>query len=146
MKQAGKVMLVSDLLHDLHRQLVVIDGNIGRFKYRCQLMLGRGNLVMLGLDRNSQLPQLHLQVMHIGGNLGLQNAEIMILHLLTLGCGCAKQGPPRKEKVLSLLIKILVDQKVFLLRSDRGKYAVHVLISQDLHHLHSFTVQCLHGP
>ena len=39
MKETCKVMLISHLLHDLHGELVVINGNIGSLKYRSKLML-----------------------------------------------------------------------------------------------------------
>ena len=39
MQEACIIMLVGDLLHHLHRELVVVDGNVGGLKDRCQLVL-----------------------------------------------------------------------------------------------------------
>ncbi|MPN51037.1 hypothetical protein SDC9_198678 [bioreactor metagenome] len=47
---------------------------------------------MLGLGQNAQLPQLLLQLMHEGGDAGLEAAEIMVIHLLALAGARAEQG------------------------------------------------------
>ena len=38
-QEACIIMLICDLLHHLHRELVVVDGNVGGLKDRCQLVL-----------------------------------------------------------------------------------------------------------
>ena len=80
------------LLHHLHGQLVVIRGNIGGGVNRRQLVLRGGDLVMLGLGQNAQLPQLVVQLVHKGRNAGLDGAEIMIVQLLPLGRLRAETG------------------------------------------------------
>jgi len=84
MKKANQIMLVSNLFHDFHCQLVVVNGNVCSVKYRSQLMLCRSNLVMLCFCRNTKLPEFYVKVMHISGNLRLQGSEVMILHFLSL--------------------------------------------------------------
>ena len=64
MEQACEMVLVGDLLHDLHCQLVVIDSDICSLKDRGQLVLRRSNLVVLCLGRNAELPELLVEVMH----------------------------------------------------------------------------------
>ena len=85
MQQADQPVAGSHLLHDLHGQLVVVGGDVGGGVDGRQLMLGRGHLVVLGLGQNAQLPELLVQVRHILRHTGLDNAEIMVVHLLTLG-------------------------------------------------------------
>ena len=57
MQQTDQPVAGSHLLHDLHGQLVVIGGDICGGVDGRQLMLGRGNLVVLGLSQNAQLPK-----------------------------------------------------------------------------------------
>ena len=53
-----------DLAHDLHGQLVVVDGDVGGVEDGRQLVLARCNLVVLGLGGHAQLPQLLVQLLH----------------------------------------------------------------------------------
>ena len=70
-KEANISMLICNLLHHLHGQLVVINSYVGGIKHRCQLMLAGSNLIMFCLGRNSKLPELLIQVMHKCCNSGL---------------------------------------------------------------------------
>ena len=62
-QQADKTVLAGDLLHYLHRQLVVVGGDIGGGEDRRQLVLAGRDLVVLGLGENAELPQLLVQVL-----------------------------------------------------------------------------------
>ena len=57
-------------------------------------MLRGGNLVMLGLGVNAELPQLYVKVVHKFRNTGAQRAEIVILHFLPFRRLGAKKGSP----------------------------------------------------
>ena len=70
-QQAYKSVLIRYFFHNLHGHLVVVYRHICRVKDRSQLMLCRSHLVVLGLCRDSQLPEGFVQVMHIGGDAGL---------------------------------------------------------------------------
>ena len=59
------------------------------------LMLGGGHLVVLGGGRDAQLPQLHVQVLHKGAHPLPDDAEVLVIQLLTLGGGGAEQGARR---------------------------------------------------
>ena len=83
MKEANKIMLVSNLFHNLHGQLIVVNCNICGIEYRSKLMLCRSNLVVFCFCRNTKLPQLNIKIMHISCNLRLQGSEVMILHFLS---------------------------------------------------------------
>ena len=85
MKQTYKPVPRRDLLHYLHGELIVVGGYVGGGIDRCKLVLGGGNLVVLGFGKDSKLPKLLVEICHVGGNLGLDNAEIVIVQLLTLG-------------------------------------------------------------
>ena len=60
MEQARKAMAVSNLLHHLHNELVVVNSNIDGFKDRSKLMLCRSNLVVFCLCRDSKLPEFFI--------------------------------------------------------------------------------------
>ena len=64
MEQAYKAMSCRDLLHHLHCELVVVCGHIGGRVDRCQLMLCGGNLVVLRLGKDPELPELLVQILH----------------------------------------------------------------------------------
>ena len=110
--------LVRDLLHHFHGQLVVVHRDVGRLKDRRQLVLGRCHLVVLGLGRDAQLPELLVELVHVFGHLGLEHAKIVILHLLSLGRRRSHQRAAGQKEVFSLLVKVLVDQEILLLGTD----------------------------
>ena len=60
MEQARKTVAVSNLLHHLHNELVVVNSNIDGFKDRSKLMLRRSNLVVFSLCWNSELPEFFI--------------------------------------------------------------------------------------
>ena len=91
-QQADQTVLGSDLLHHLHGQQVVVDGNVGGVKDGGQLVLAGSDLVVLGLGGNAQLPQLFVQLFHERGDLGADGAEVMLLQLLALGGGEHRTG------------------------------------------------------
>ena len=144
-KQAGKAVLVSNLLHHLHRQLVVVDSHIGCLINRSQLVLGRSNLIMLGLGRNAELPQFLVQVMHVFGNSWFQNSEIMIFHLLPLRSRSADQRASADQKVFSLQVQLLVNQEIFLFRTYRCAYMGNGCIAEQAEDSQRRAVQFLHG-
>ena len=102
MQQADKAVLVGELLHHLHRQQVVVDGDIGGVIDGGQLMLAGGNLVVLGLGGDAQLPQLGVQLLHKLGNDGAKGAEVVLLQLLTLGRGRAEQRAAAQHQIKAL--------------------------------------------
>ncbi len=85
--QADQTVLGGDLLHHLHGQQVVVDGDVGGVEDGGQLVLAGSNLVVLGLGGHAQLPQLLVQILHELGDLGTDDAEVVLLQLLTLGRG-----------------------------------------------------------
>ena len=59
-EQACHTVTVCDLFHCLHNDLVVVNGKVCLCVDRCQLVLCRSNLVVLGLCGNAQLPELFI--------------------------------------------------------------------------------------
>ena len=144
MLQADQTVLGSDLLHHLHRQQVVVDGNVGGVVDGGQLMLAGGYLVVLGLGRYAQLPQLFVQILHERGHLGTDHAEVVLFQLLTLGRGGTKQGAAGEDQILTGLVIFLLNEEVLLLGADGGGNVVHILAKQ-LQDANCLIGQCVHG-
>ena len=130
MEQAGEAVAVRHLLQYLHGQLVMVRGDVADLKDRRHLVLGRRHLVVLGLRRNPQLPELRVQVVHEGGDFRLQHAEVMIFHLLALRRGGAQERAAAENQVFSLFVEILVDEEIFLLTAHGDVHPGDILISQ----------------
>ena len=144
MLEADKAVLAGDLLHDLHGEQVVVDGHVGGVVDGGQLVLGGGHLVVLGLGGDAQLPQLLVQLLHELGDHRADDAEVVLLQLLTLGGRGAEQGAAGEDDVKTLLVVLLADEEVFLLGADGGHHAVHVLAEQ-VQHLAGLIGDGLHG-
>ena len=142
--QADQTILGSDLLHHLHGQQVVVDGNIGGVKDGGQLMLAGSNLVVLGLGGNAQLPQLFVQLFHERGDLGADDAEVMLFQLLAFGGGSTKQGTAGQNQVLACLVVLFFNKEVFLLGADSRGNVIHVL-AKELQDADGLIGQRVHG-
>ena len=137
-QKARVVMLISHFFHNFHCQLIVINRDIGCLKNRCQFMLGRRHLVVFGFDRDSELPEFLIQIVHIFRNVRLNHSEIMILHLLSFRGRSANQCPSRKEQILSFLVIVLFNQEILLLGADCRVDTFHILISNQVKHFDCF--------
>ena len=137
-------MLCSHLLHDLHRKLVVVGCNIGGRIDRCQLMLCGCDLVMLSLCKDTKLPQLLIEILHISSYTGLDNTKIMVIHFLPLGRLCTKERAPGVYEIFPLVIHFSVNKEIFLLGTDRACNTLYGIVSKKLQNTESLHVECLH--
>ena len=144
MEQANKTVPERDLLHDLHRQLVVIGCDVGCCVNGGKLMLRRGDFVVFGLRQNAKLPQLLVEVFHECCHAGLDGAEVVIVQLLSLRRLRAEERSAAEDEILALVKHLAVDQEILLLRSDGGFDAFDVLISEELQNAQRLLVDCLH--
>ena len=87
---------------------------------------------MLGFGKNTQLPQLVVQLFHKRLNARLYDSEIVILKLLTLRRLCTKKGTPRIYKVLALVVNVLVYKEIFLLGTDGRFNRFYIRFSEKL--------------
>ena len=120
MEQAYQVVPLGNEPHVFHGQQVLIHRHVGGGVDGCQLVLSGSGLVVLGLGVDAQLPELLVQLAHEGGNLGLDGAKVVILHLLPLGSGRTEQSAAAVDEILSLLKILPVDQEILLFSSHRG--------------------------
>ena len=143
-EQTDKAVLCGYFLHDFHCKLIVVCGDIGGGMNRRQLVLGRSHLVMLGLRQDPQFPELIVELFHISGHTGLDDAEVMVIHFLSLGRLCAEQGAARKAKVGAPFIHFLCDKEVFLLRPHRAGHSLYGVVAEQAQDAESLFIQRLH--
>ena len=129
-QQAHQAVLGGHVLHGFHGQLVVVGGHVGGGEDGRQLVLGRGHLVVLCLGQNAQLPQLLVQILHKGGNPGLDGAKVVVLQLLALGRLGPKQRAAGKAQVGALVIELLIHQEVLLLGAHGGHHPLGLLVAK----------------
>ena len=107
-------------------------------------MLGRGDLVVLGLGEDAELPQLIVQILHIGEDAWLDAAKVVIIQLLTLWGTSSEQGASGVNQILALGVQLLGDEEIFLLGTDRGDYLLDVLVAEQLQYTQCLDIQRLH--
>ena len=144
-EQAHHAMLGGYPLHDLHGQLVLVGGAVGGGIDGGKLVLGGSHLIVFRLGEDAQLPQLGVQLLHKGGDAGLDGAEVVVVQLLPLGGLGTEQRPAGVDQIPALLVQRLVDQEVFLLRADRRRHVLDLLAAEQLQHPESLPVQRLHA-
>ena len=145
MQQADHPVAGGDLLHRLHRELVVVGRNVSGRKDRRQFMLRGRNLVVLGLGQHADLPKLLIQLLHERGDAGLDATEIMVVQLLPLRRLCAEERAPGVDQIPALVINALVDEEIFLLRADRGAHGSDVRMPKQPQNAQRLPVQRLHA-
>ena len=144
-KQTGHSVAACHLFHGLHRHLIMIHSQVCLLVNRSQLMLCRRCLVVLRLCCHAQLPQLYIQIPHIGADSLPDSPKIMVIQLLSLGRHSPEQSSSCINQILSLEILIPVYHKVFLLRSYRRNNPLGCRISEETKNPKSLLVNGLHG-
>ena len=99
MQQADHAVARGHLLHDLHRQLVLVSGDVAGRKHGRKLMLRGSDLVVLGLGVDAELPELLIEILHECRNARLDAAEIVIVKLLPLRRLCTEERTPGIDPV-----------------------------------------------
>ena len=145
MQQAYEAMLLRELLHDFHCELVVIRGDVRRGEDGRKLVLRGRDLVVLGLCEHAELPKLRVQLLHERRNARLDRAEVVVVQLLPLGRHRAKERAAGVEQVLALCKKLLVHEEIFLLRADGNVHGGDVRVAEELQHAHGLPADGLHG-
>ena len=129
-QQAHEAVTVGHPLHDLHRQLIVIDRDVRGLKDGGHLVLAGRDLVVLGLGIDTKLPQFLVKLGHERLDARADGAEVVIVHLLPLGRGRAEQRTAGQNEVGALGVIGLIDKEILLLRANRRGHALAVLAEQ----------------
>ena len=131
--EAGQAVARGQQLELLHREEVVVNGERPLLEDRRKLMLAGGDLVVLGLDRHAELPELVVDLLHELVHRGPDGAEVVLLELLALDRLAAEERASAVDEVGPLLVVLLLDEEVLLLRADRGEDALG-LAAEELEH------------
>ena len=105
MEQADKIMLCGHLLHDFHGKLVMVGRNVGGCINGRKLMLGGSHFIVFCFCQNPQLPELLVELLHIGGDPRLDHAEIVVVHFLPLGRLGAEQSTAGKAQIWARVVQ-----------------------------------------
>ena len=119
--QEHQAVMLRDAAHQAHDDHVVVRADRGGLVDRRHLELAGRDLVVAGLGRDAEAPQLAVDVHHEGEDPLADRAEVLVLQLLALGRRGTEQGPPGQQQVRPLLGQPPVDQEVLLLRPDVGE-------------------------
>ena len=133
MQQADQPVAVGDLLHHLHRELVVVGGDVRGRKDRRHLVLAGRDLVVLRLGVYAQLPKLLVQIGHERLDARADRAKVVILQLLPLRAPRAQKRAAGENQVGALLIIFLVDQEILLLGANGRRHAADPLAKERQH-------------
>ena len=145
MEKAHKSVAVGYLFHDLHGDLVLVAGHVGVCVDRRHFVLGGSDLIVLGLGQDTQLPELIVQVLHVGLDAGADRSVVVIFQLLSPGRFCAEESAAGHDQILALLILFLVDEEIFLLGADLGDDALGRGVSEEAQDPDSFFTDRIHG-
>ena len=146
MEQAFQPMLARNSLQCLHYDLVVVYCNVCLCIDRSQLMLCRSHLIVLCLCRNSDFPQLLVDILHKRRNSLTDCSEIVIVKLLTFRRHSSEQCTSCIDQVFSLLKLLSIYKEVFLLRSYGRSYFLRCCISEQSQQTQRLFVDCFHRP
>ena len=145
-QKALHAVLAGDAAHQLHRELVVVGGDVHGAEHRRKLVLTGGDLVVLGLRDDAELPQLVVQLLHEVVYAFFDRAEIVVVELLTLGRAGAEQRAAGVDEILAPLEHLAVDQKILLLRPGGGADLLHGRIAEQPQDADGLFGQRLHRP
>ena len=116
--KAGKTVMSCKKLELLHGQEVVVNSECTLLKDGSKLMLARSNLIVLGLCRDAQLPELVIKLFHEVVDGWTNGTKVVLVKLLTFAWFATKEGTTTQNKVRALLKIFLFDKEVLLLRTN----------------------------
>ncbi len=129
-QEADEPVLARHLLHDLHRQLLVVGADVRVLEDRRDLVLAGSDLVVPGLDRHAELRQLVLEVHDAGEHALRDRAEVVVVQLVALGRVRAEEGAAGQDQVGTRVVVLLVHEEVLLLGTDRGEDPLRLLVAE----------------
>ena len=145
MQQADQAVPGRHAFHRLHGELVLIHRDIAGAVNRRALMLRGSDLVVLRCGGDAHLPQLRIQIRHELTDAFADDAEVLILQLLSLGRGRAEERPSGIDQVAALEVALPVHYEVFLFRADGEQNPLRLLIPEKPQNPHRLLRQRLHG-
>ena len=115
-QEAVKAVPLGDFLQHGHHELVVVDGEVGRFEHRGDLVLARSHFVMVRADRNAELVEFALGLRDAAHDAAGHDAVVLVFKFLPLGRFRAEQRTPGGEQIGTAEHEVPVDEEKFLLQ------------------------------
>ena len=143
-EKAHQTVAVGDFAQNLHYQHVVIAGKVQFFEHRSKFELRRSHFIVPGFGGDAEFPEFLFHFGHEVQNAHLDGPEIVVFKLLVLCRRRAEHGSSGLHKIGALIVKRLVDQKIFLFRSERDCY-IGFLLSEAFHQPFDGGGESLHG-
>ena len=143
-QQADQVVAARHRLHHLHAEQLVVGADVRALEDRRHLVLGRGHLVVAGLDRHAELGQLELHLEHAGQHPLGDGAEVVVVQLVPLRRLGAEERAAGVDQVGTLVEEDLVDQEVLLLGPDGREDAARGVVAEQRERAQRGLAQRLH--
>ena len=143
-QQADEAVAVRDLLHHLHRELVVVAADVRVAEYRRELVLRRRDFVVLRLRHYAELPELLVELCHELRDARPYRAEVMVVELLSLRRLRSEERAPRVAQVLALFVELFIYEEIFLLRADGRRDVRRGVVAEEAQNAQRLRVDDLH--
>ena len=143
-QQAHQPVAARDVLHHLHRQLLVVRPDVRVLEDRRDLVLVGRDLVVARLDRHAELGELLLGLEHAREDSLRDRAEVVVVELVPLRRLGSEQRAPGREQVGPFEVVLLVDQEVLLLGAHRREDALGVIDPEQCQRAHRRAGQRVH--
>ena len=122
LQESSEAVLGGDLLDDLHHHDVLVDLSRVHAEEGGELVLVGGDLAVAGLEGDSHLPALLLDLLHAGEGRGGhgRGSHVVVAHLLPAGGVLAHDGAAGHLKIQATEVGIAGDEEELLLQSNVG--------------------------
>jgi len=143
-QQAGQAMTRGNFLKLEHHKQVVIVGKVRVFENGCHFVLSRGNFIVSGLARNTQLPQFFFNILNVGQNSFRKRGEVVIRLLLSLGGLGTKERTAGHVQIRSGIVICSVNDEELLFGTKSGRDLLYVSVSHEVQDLNGSSAKCVH--
>ena len=110
-----------------------------------EFVLAGGDFIVAGFDGNAELDQFVFAVGHERQHALGDHAEIMIFQFLALWRRATEERAPAGDQVGPGVVKVLVDQEIFLLGADGGEDLVDAGVTEQLEDADGLRAEGIHA-
>ena len=125
-----QMVLFRHFLHDDHQHHVLVDRLGGAAEDRSTLELVRSDLVVSGLEQDTEFVCLCLEILHESAHPRRDGSEIVVFKLLVLGRSMPDDSAVAEDKVRPCIVKGLVYKEIFLFKTEVDTYAPDRLVEK----------------
>merc|ERR1711871_1366768 len=133
----------SDIVGDLHRELVLVVGDVGEREDGGELVLAWGDLVVVDLHGHAHLLALCGDLLHKSFDAGGHWAEVVHVGLLVASRKCTQHGAAAHHEVRAAQVLVAINHEELLLPADVGDHSGGVTVAEVLEEAHGLLVDSL---